>query len=139
MSAWAPRPLPKPGVTIRPSVTAGLQLTGSSAYAVPPVEATRSAAAAYTTAPGNRVMLMGGSPGVEWDAGLRQVAEPDAVRQGTAAAGARRGRLEADVLPPARAGPRSEEHTSELQSQSNLVCRLLLEKKNKKNVHNDDT
>src|SRR2546430_8751222 len=27
--------------------------------------------------------------------------------------------------------PRSEEHTSELQSQSNLVCRLLLEKKTK--------
>src|SRR2546430_9766837 len=30
-------------------------------------------------------------------------------------------------------GRRSEEHTSELQSQSNLVCRLLLEKK-KKNI-----
>src|SRR2546427_5514348 len=29
-------------------------------------------------------------------------------------------------------GSRSEEHTSELQSQSNLVCRLLLEKKKKK-------
>src|SRR2546430_4171961 len=29
------------------------------------------------------------------------------------------------------AGRRSEEHTSELQSQSNLVCRLLLEKKKK--------
>src|SRR2546430_9417520 len=29
----------------------------------------------------------------------------------------------------ARIGVRSEEHTSELQSQSNLVCRLLLEKK----------
>src|SRR2546427_7697942 len=29
---------------------------------------------------------------------------------------------------------RSEEHTSELQSQSNLVCRLLLEKKKKKEV-----
>src|SRR5688572_31469022 len=28
-------------------------------------------------------------------------------------------------------GQRSEEHTSELQSQSNLVCRLLLEKKKK--------
>src|SRR2546430_12025060 len=28
-----------------------------------------------------------------------------------------------------RTGDRSEEHTSELQSQSNLVCRLLLEKK----------
>src|SRR2546430_6346772 len=31
-----------------------------------------------------------------------------------------------------RAGERSEEHTSELQSQSNLVCRLLLEKKKQK-------
>src|SRR5688572_31521869 len=31
--------------------------------------------------------------------------------------------------------PRSEEHTSELQSQSNLVCRLLLEKK--KNIIRD--
>src|SRR2546427_7827860 len=30
----------------------------------------------------------------------------------------------------ARLRSRSEEHTSELQSQSNLVCRLLLEKKN---------
>src|SRR2546430_6071010 len=39
------------------------------------------------------------------------------------------------LLPPAR----SEEHTSELQSQSNLVCRLLLEKKKKttKTVHSD--
>src|SRR2546430_4193905 len=31
---------------------------------------------------------------------------------------------------PTKRSPRSEEHTSELQSQSNLVCRLLLEKKN---------
>src|SRR6266568_6129679 len=30
---------------------------------------------------------------------------------------------------------RSEEHTSELQSQFHLVCRLLLEKKKKKNCH----
>src|SRR2546430_10311419 len=34
-----------------------------------------------------------------------------------------------DVLAEERLFPRSEEHTSELQSQSNLVCRLLLEKK----------
>src|SRR2546427_6664556 len=40
---------------------------------------------------------------------------------------------------------RSEEHTSELQSQSNLVCRLLLEKKKKKTakaecvMHSDRT
>src|SRR3712207_8996189 len=32
----------------------------------------------------------------------------------------------------ARAGDRSEEHTSELQSRQYLVCRLLLEKKKKK-------
>src|SRR5215213_11561790 len=30
---------------------------------------------------------------------------------------------------------RSEEHTSELQSLTNLVCRLLLEKKKKTNIH----
>src|SRR5205085_2524654 len=34
-----------------------------------------------------------------------------------------------DYLTKPFARPRSEEHTSELQSQSNLVCRLLLEKK----------
>src|SRR2546430_13481212 len=44
---------------------------------------------------------------------------------------------EAQAMSPGRAGigrhtvARSEEHTSELQSQSNLVCRLLLEKKKK--------
>src|SRR2546430_7691038 len=35
----------------------------------------------------------------------------------------------ANATPFTTAGARSEEHTSELQSQSNLVCRLLLEKK----------
>src|SRR2546430_3894832 len=44
------------------------------------------------------------------------------------------GRLDVDLDVPTEMG-RSEEHTSELQSQSNLVCRLLLEKK--KNIkHN---
>src|SRR2546427_5802648 len=39
----------------------------------------------------------------------------------------------APMPPPSGGYPkRSEEHTSELQSQSNLVCRLLLEKKKKK-------
>src|SRR3712207_7373009 len=33
------------------------------------------------------------------------------------------------ALPPPTSGPRSEEHTSELQSRQYLVCRLLLEKK----------
>src|SRR2546430_3147472 len=35
-------------------------------------------------------------------------------------------------IPKVTVSQRSEEHTSELQSQSNLVCRLLLEKKKKK-------
>src|SRR2546430_11365953 len=38
--------------------------------------------------------------------------------------------LHASKLLICRSASRSEEHTSELQSQSNLVCRLLLEKKN---------
>src|SRR2546430_13284618 len=37
-------------------------------------------------------------------------------------------KIDIALSPPARSS-RSEEHTSELQSQSNLVCRLLLEKK----------
>src|SRR2546427_5807556 len=43
--------------------------------------------------------------------------------------------LEPASIPP-RAMERSEEHTSELQSQSNLVCRLLLEKKKKNKERN---
>src|SRR2546427_9879943 len=38
-------------------------------------------------------------------------------------------RLGLDIQKLREVSPRSEEHTSELQSQSNLVCRLLLEKK----------
>src|SRR5438093_3064470 len=46
---------------------------------------------------------------------------------------AARGRCPARRTPPSCVGPpaRSEEHTSELQSLTNLVCRLLLEKKKK--------
>src|SRR2546421_2811804 len=60
---------------------------------------------------------------------LRRLGDPDDVA-GTA------------VLLASRAGSfitgqtRSEEHTSELQSRSDLVCRLLLEKK-KKNPHHE--
>src|SRR5689334_23687492 len=47
---------------------------------------------------------------------------PGACRAGAACPPRRRG---------SRSGSRSEEHTSELQSQFHLVCRLLLEKKKK--------
>src|SRR5260221_9839485 len=49
------------------------------------------------------------------------------------AAAARRGAGGAPDRHPQLA--RSEEHTSELQSHSDLVCRLLLEKKKKTNTH----
>src|SRR3712207_9300009 len=49
----------------------------------------------------------------------------------------RRPSLPAHRAQPRRRLPRSEEHTSELQSRQYLVCRLLLEKKkNKKNINN---
>src|SRR5579883_3574629 len=40
------------------------------------------------------------------------------------------------IQAPTCEGPRSEEHTSELQSRENLVCRLLLEKKKKNKKQN---
>src|SRR2546422_4999789 len=57
------------------------------------------------------------------------------VGGGGTAPGPGRGAVARGVVPAAAAGttPRSEEHTSELQSRLHLVCRLLLEKKKKKN------
>src|SRR5438477_9211352 len=45
-------------------------------------------------------------------------------------------RLDRMMAEPRTLGDRSEEHTSELQSHVNLVCRLLLEKKKKKDKDN---
>src|SRR2546430_13347666 len=60
--------------------------------------------------------------------GQAALARPAAVAVHDDGHVARHGPVQADLR-------RSEEHTSELQSQSNLVCRLLLEKKKKKNNH----
>src|SRR2546422_7062018 len=54
--------------------------------------------------------------------------------------------IEVDAASPSHQGftlmgqgmDRSEEHTSELQSRLHLVCRLLLEKKNKPSVRNNN-
>src|SRR2546430_11775527 len=43
-------------------------------------------------------------------------------------------RVTQELVAPGGTQQRSEEHTSELQSQSNLVCRLLLEKKKPKRI-----
>src|SRR2546427_3778186 len=56
-----------------------------------------------------------------------QQADPPAGDPGTRALAA----TDQEPLRRADGAERSEEHTSELQSQSNLVCRLLLEKKKK--------
>src|SRR2546426_3392799 len=48
----------------------------------------------------------------------------------SASAAVRRTAAEAEKWDPATQETRSEEHTSELQSPCNIVCRLLLEKKN---------
>src|SRR6266478_3065379 len=69
----------------------------------------------------------------------RGAPEFEALRQAlrelaTALEAARERELEAERLRAFREVARSEEHTSELQSQSNLVCRLLLEKKKKPNL-----
>src|SRR5256886_3112099 len=47
-------------------------------------------------------------------------------------------RATAGIAGNSRTKRRSEEHTSELQSQSNLVCRLLLEKKNQQRQRAED-
>src|SRR5205807_5344006 len=70
---------------------------------------------------------------------------PDALRGGVRAralAGGLQPRRSAGAgaeLHQLRAYVRSEEHTSELQSPCNLVCRLLLEKKKKNNQHTSHT
>src|SRR3989440_7323888 len=55
-------------------------------------------------------------------------------RSGIARVGASKAQVRRlkEIASMERVGDRSEEHTSELQSRSDLVCRLLLEKKKKK-------
>src|SRR3712207_7052725 len=61
---------------------------------------------------------------------LGEVAAVGAQRRRRGASGAQLKRVGVD-----RPSPRSEEHTSELQSRQYLVCRLLLEKKKKKHIY----
>src|SRR2546421_4984912 len=57
----------------------------------------------------------------------------------SAATGSRQTRRRSpQAAAPACSPRRSEEHTSELQSRSDLVCRLLLEKKKKNDKHYSD-
>src|SRR3712207_8444277 len=95
----------------------------------------RSTLFPYTTLFRSRGAAGGGGaglrdPAAEGDGGARAVHRPGAERASAADARRRaRGALRRLHLPADRAGLRSEEHTSELQSRQYLVCRLLLEKK----------
>src|SRR2546427_4991315 len=80
----------------------------------------RSTLFPYTTLFRSRTRCTVGRDGSMWGAGIRCCRNgAEIVRENW-------------WLGVASSSGRSEEHTSELQSQSNLVCRLLLEKKKKK-------
>src|SRR2546430_5779220 len=88
----------------------------------------RSTLFPYTTLFRSRLGAQGGVFGQ-----FGQIREIPAGGEGLAATGEHRGPgrcVVGESLPQPTTHRRSEEHTSELQSQSNLVCRLLLEKKN---------
>src|SRR5690606_38898711 len=100
-------------------------------------------------APDGQVWALAGTPGdaealAEAAAGLPELQRPVVATRSTMdlrsdLAAAHEGTLPSfdvvlgrDALGWGDARPRSEEHTSELQSRENLVCRLLLEKKKNK-------
>src|SRR2546430_4067552 len=75
--------------------------------------------------------------------GARELIQPQfwlaPVNAVVALRGAAKKRMHIHLHATGRHIERSEEHTSELQSQSNLVCRLLLEKKKKTEQRKDTT
>src|SRR5256885_8478029 len=92
----------------------------------------RSTLFPYTTL--SRSEVRGPPPRLAPDRGARRRAGPES-RASPIALSDLDARVSAGQAAPQRSGavigpaPRSEEHTSELQSPCNLVCRLLLEKK----------
>src|SRR5690606_8664710 len=84
-------------------------------------------------------VLTGGGGPIPWEPSAVQRPIEVVADGGTVPGGSGQGSDPAPAQPDnPRSGPvfsssweRSEEHTSELQSRENLVCRLLLEKKNK--------
>src|SRR2546427_6833471 len=81
------------------------------------------------------VVLIGSPRAFSGGADIREFGSPKATAEPNLNTVIRRLENARKPVVAAIGGARSEEHTSELQSQSNLVCRLLLEKK-KKNEKN---
>src|SRR2546430_4562588 len=84
----------------------------------------RSTLFPYTTLFRSRTVSRPGVYNARTEGGSHATSEPGRARRPAAGRDRRLPRADSDA-------ERSEEHTSELQSQSNLVCRLLLEKKKK--------
>src|SRR5260370_29536156 len=74
-------------------------------------------------------------PSREFPGVLKQIHQDDAQQRGISGHGYLGGNHELDAALGVARFQQSEEHTSELQSHLNLVCRLLLEKKKKKKIH----
>src|SRR5256885_8808964 len=72
------------------------------------------------------------APPARWKLGWRHL--EDGERLGNVGRGRDQVARRVRPHPPGDLVARSEEHTSELQSPCNLVCRLLLEKKNKNTI-----
>src|SRR5688572_31384903 len=90
----------------------------------------RSTLFPYTTLFRSWARAVGAGDGGRMQSGSG-TAQPRALAVSRCPAGRRNLQLSARLGVHAPRHRRSEEHTSELQSQSNLVCRLLLEKKKK--------
>src|SRR3712207_6877039 len=90
----------------------------------------RSTLFPYTTLFRSSISMTSMEPGPSGASETQDVQTPHGLEVGPCSQFSERARIRAeDVL------PRSEEHTSELQSRQYLVCRLLLEKKTKKNTY----
>src|SRR5260370_8756316 len=89
----------------------------------------RSTLFPYTTLFRSHVFVAGAAAGIR----CQRIADPRERTRRAVCAGTvlLRASAAAEYAAAGLCQPRSEEHTSELQSHLNLVCRLLLEKKNK--------
>src|SRR5260221_9497971 len=76
---------------------------------------------------------------LSWKDNFAKKGRPDSIwaeRNSSAGCGNGKSAMGASLSSSSKSSARSEEHTSELQSHSDLVCRLLLEKKKKNTAAN---
>src|SRR5688572_10354410 len=123
------------------SASQAARASPSRGWPVDPGLISHSPAARSTWTPSRRVVPLAGSPSGRWNDSatcewpMKEIRWSVASKHSSAAS-ADRTYSQIGSRGEAWKSPRSEEHTSELQSQSNLVCRLLLEKKKNEQKNN---